>query len=217
MQIIHIPGIAGEHVADCVYRLFMLFDQFGESLFFCVHLHFVYLLDRQLPEKLYGKRNFFQDQSTGPDRRQCFPDRRLRPDKSRPRQPCFMGRGCCRGNNAKSPGGKTAGTLAINTKTVGRPGTVRRNRAKPEARQQRHKKKPFLRGRGQAFGRGPEPTSWPRQREQPRQQPSRKPSNRSSRKRSNHMRRQERQQPLQPSSRWPRLQRRPSNWHCRSS
>lgn len=89
----------------------MLFDQFGESLFFCVHLHFVYLLDRQLPEKLYGKRNFFQDQSTGPDRRQCFPDRRLRPDKSRPRQPCFMGRGCCRGNNAKVPAEKPPGPL----------------------------------------------------------------------------------------------------------
>ena len=89
----------------------MLLDQLGESLFFCVHLHFVYLLDRQLPEKLYGKRNFFQDQSTGPDRRQCFPDRRLRPDKSRPRQPCFMGRGCCRGNNAKVPAEKPPGPL----------------------------------------------------------------------------------------------------------
>lgn len=89
----------------------MLFDQFGESLFLSVHLRFVYLLDRQLPEKLYGKRNFFQDQSTGPDRRQCFPDRRLRPDKSRPRQPCFMGRGCCRGNNAKVPAEKPPGPL----------------------------------------------------------------------------------------------------------
>lgn len=38
----------------------MLFDQFGESLFLSVHLRFVYLLDRQPPEKLYGKRHFFQ-------------------------------------------------------------------------------------------------------------------------------------------------------------
>lgn len=60
MQIIHIPGITGEHIADGIYRLFMLLDQFGESLFLCVHLHFVYLLDRQLPEKLYDTCDFFE-------------------------------------------------------------------------------------------------------------------------------------------------------------
>ena len=195
----------------------MLFDQFGESLFLSVHLRFVYLLDRQPPEKLYGKRHFFSDQSTGPDRRQCFPDRRLRPDKSRPRQPCFMGRGCCRGNNAKVPAEKPPGPLLSIRRLSADPGPFAATAHNRRPGNNGTKKNPFLRGRGQAFGRGPEPTSWPRQREQPRQQPSRKPSNRSSRKRSNHMRRQERQQPLQPSSRWPRLQRRPSNWHCRSS
>lgn len=60
MQIVHIIGITGKHIADSVYGLFMLLDQFGESLFFCVHLHFVYLLDRQQPEKLYDKCDFFE-------------------------------------------------------------------------------------------------------------------------------------------------------------
>ena len=63
MQVVHIIGITGKHIADSVYGLFMLLDQFGESLFFCVHLHFVYLLDRQQPEKLYDKCDFFEKKS----------------------------------------------------------------------------------------------------------------------------------------------------------
>lgn len=60
MQIVHILGITGKHIADNVYGLFILLDQFGESLFFCDHLNFVYLLDSQPPEKLYGKRDFLE-------------------------------------------------------------------------------------------------------------------------------------------------------------
>ena len=47
-------------MADSIYGPFMFLDQFGESLFLCVHLHSVYLLDRQPPEKLDEKCHFLR-------------------------------------------------------------------------------------------------------------------------------------------------------------